>query len=179
MALVTVLYYGDEPPATGSDGQARTHDAAPAVEPGLQGKPSLGVAARPLRKLIAPPGVEHLTVGTDCSGMDMPIIALEHLGIPYRHVFASEVDPTARRFILDKFTPEHIYGDIRERGNEKAPHVDLYVAGFSCQPFPWLAKDLAPTTPPGGGTSFGLSLSTLGSAGPRSSFWRMCWGSVR
>lgn len=37
-----------------------------------------------------------LRVGTDCSGMEAPIMALQGLGVEFEHVFSSEVDRYAR-----------------------------------------------------------------------------------
>jgi hypothetical protein len=33
-----------------------------------------------------------LRVGTDCSGIEAPIMALKNLNIPFRHEFSSEID---------------------------------------------------------------------------------------
>lgn len=79
-----------------------------------------------------------LRVGTDCSGIDSPIIALDLLGMPYVHVFSSETDPQARDFISRVHRPERMFSDITERTRSEvralAP-IDLYVAGPPCQPF--------------------------------------------
>ena len=32
-----------------------------------------------------------LCVGTDCSGIEAPLQALQQLGVPYEHVFSSEI----------------------------------------------------------------------------------------
>ena len=40
-----------------------------------------------------------LTVGTDCSGMEVPIMALRNMGIQYDHVFSSDNDPHVKKFI--------------------------------------------------------------------------------
>ena len=76
-----------------------------------------------------------LTVGTDCSGMEVPIIALKNLGVPYRHVFSCDCDAAVKQQILANYPPEIFYDNIITRNNSKTPYVDLYVAGFPCQPF--------------------------------------------
>lgn len=37
--------------------------------------------------------MKFIKIGTDCSGIEAPIQALENLGIPYRHVFSCDIDP--------------------------------------------------------------------------------------
>ena len=38
---------------------------------------------------------QALRVGTDCSGLEAPIMALDKLGIKYQRVFSSETDEVA------------------------------------------------------------------------------------
>eukprot|EP00933_Yihiella_yeosuensis_P031929 TRINITY_DN25523_c0_g1_i1.p1 TRINITY_DN25523_c0_g1~~TRINITY_DN25523_c0_g1_i1.p1 ORF type:complete len:397 (+),score=105.60 TRINITY_DN25523_c0_g1_i1:71-1192(+) len=77
-----------------------------------------------------------LTVGTDCSGMEAPIQALQNMGIKFRHLFSCDIDQHVRSTIMANFPPEEpIYEDLTKRNNAKAPKVNFYVAGFPCQPF--------------------------------------------
>jgi len=76
-----------------------------------------------------------LKVGTDCSGMEAPIQALRNLGVKFDHVFSSDSDPAVKKTIMENFRPQHFYDDITVRNNSEAPSVDLYMAGFPCQPF--------------------------------------------
>ena len=48
---------------------------------------------------------KKVKVGTDCSGMDTPLIALENLGIKYDHIFSCEHDKYARRTIQANHMP--------------------------------------------------------------------------
>ncbi|GAG05450.1 unnamed protein product, partial [marine sediment metagenome] len=85
-----------------------------------------------------------LRVGTDCSGIEAPIQALQNLRVPFRHVFSSETDKSCIATIRANYSPDIIFGetdgpfpegDIRKRRVESVPEVDLYVCGFPCQPF--------------------------------------------
>ena len=76
-----------------------------------------------------------LTVGTDCSGMDSPIHALQNLGISFKHLFSCDNDPHAMKTISANHQPEKIYKDVKNRDNSKVPSSDLYIAGFPCQSF--------------------------------------------
>ena len=85
-----------------------------------------------------------LRVGTDCSGVDAPIYALKKLGIPFQHVFSSEINKDCIKTILANHSPSIFYGDpnsstsngdITQRDNSLTPYCDLYVCGFPCQPF--------------------------------------------
>ena len=76
-----------------------------------------------------------LAVGTDCSGLDAPIQALKLMNVKIDHKFASDIDPKCRDTISANGAPGVMYEDMTARDNTTAPKVDLYVAGFSCQPF--------------------------------------------
>ena len=98
-----------------------------------------------------------IRVATDCSGMETPIQAFDNLGIPYDHVFASDVDVNAKKFIQSNFKPRTFYDDMTHRDHVKActerhyqgrgakanrknesksfVPLDFYITGFPCQPF--------------------------------------------
>jgi DNA (cytosine-5)-methyltransferase 1 len=85
-----------------------------------------------------------LRVGTDCSGIEAPIQALKQLKIPLKHVFSSEIDKYCIQSIKANYEPDIIFGDkegpypegdITKRDINDVPGIDLYIAGFPCQPF--------------------------------------------
>jgi len=76
-----------------------------------------------------------IKIGTDCSGMEAPIQAIRNLKVSYDHKFSCDVNPHARSTIEANFPHDIMYHDLTERDNTKAPNVDIYVAGFPCQPF--------------------------------------------
>jgi DNA (cytosine-5)-methyltransferase 1 len=88
-----------------------------------------------------------LRLGTDCSGIEAPSVALRALGVPFEHVFASEVDAACvatLRHPSHAPGPRLLYGDpdgpcpdgdVLRRDPVTVPEVDLYVCGFPCQPF--------------------------------------------
>ena len=89
-------------------------------------------------------GKPILRIGTDCSGIEAPIQALEQLGIQYIHEWSSDTDKYCIKSIKANYNPKIIFGDvegpfpdgdIRNRDNSKLPDIDLYVCGFPCQPF--------------------------------------------
>ena len=85
-----------------------------------------------------------LRVGTDCSGIEAPIQALTQLGIPFTHVFSSDIDKFCIQSIKANYEPQILFGDkdgpfpngdITKIKIEDIPDIDLYVCGFPCQPF--------------------------------------------
>ena len=59
-------------------------------------------------------------VGTDCSGIEAPLHALQQLGAPYEHVFSSEICPTVRKQLLANHNPQILYEDAAARDNSSA-----------------------------------------------------------
>jgi len=76
-----------------------------------------------------------LRIGTDCSGIEAPIVALQALSIPYRHEWASEIDAACRSMINANHSPGVLFEDMTARNDDDLPEIDLYVAGFPCQTF--------------------------------------------
>merc|ERR1711935_218805 len=74
-------------------------------------------------------------IGTDCSGMEAPIQALANLPVKYEHKFSCDVNKDARATIEANFPHGIMYEDLTKRNNKTAPYVDIYIAGFPCQPF--------------------------------------------
>jgi len=78
-----------------------------------------------------------LKIGTDCSGMETPVMGLLKLKVPFEHMFSCDIDRHVKTQILQNFPPKIWYDDLMTRDNTAAttPAVDIYVAGFPCQSF--------------------------------------------
>lgn len=76
-----------------------------------------------------------LRIGTDCSGIDAPVMAVRKLKLPFIHVFSSEIDKHCISSLRANYSPEILFGDIQKREIKDVPDIDLYVCGFPCQPF--------------------------------------------
>ena len=99
----------------------------------------------PLLRRVAEAGgqvpTQAVRVGTDCSGLEAPLLALRMLRVPHSHVFSSEIHPRKRQFIEHTFASAssrggcRVYLDMLRRDPQTMPRCDLYVCGFPCKPF--------------------------------------------
>jgi len=94
----------------------------------------------------------NIRIGTDCSGIEAPIQALDKLvkrfkHLSYHHVFSSEIDPYAIECIKENYKPRILYGDMKKRDLLSIPPIDMYVSGFPCQPFSIANKFKSPVDP--------------------------------
>ena len=76
-----------------------------------------------------------LRVGTDCFGLEAPILSLQAMRISHSHVFSCERDAKKREYIYENFRPAHMLHDMCRRDPAAVPQRDLYVCGFPCKPF--------------------------------------------
>jgi len=120
-----------------------------------------------------------IKIGTDCSGMEAPIQALRNLGLNFEHKFSCDVDKHARATIQANFPHGIMYDDIKKRENESAPDVDVYVAGFPCQPFSTAGKQQGFKDKLGRGEIFFDVCDFLAKRKPRVFVLENVWGLVR
>ena len=81
-----------------------------------------------------------LKIGTDCSGIEAPVVALNILDIKYTHEFSCDNDKYAKETIMHNYKPKIFYDDIFGRDHSKLPDIDLYCCGFPCQSFSTAGK---------------------------------------
>ena len=93
--------------------------------------------------------IPALTVGTDCSGLEAPIQALNNIGIQHSHLFSCENDIHCRKTILNNFPPLVLQEDTSKRQLSSTPKVDLYICGFPCQAFSTMGKQKGMKDPRG------------------------------
>ncbi len=118
---------GGSAPSGVSDKRARlTSNVAPNLDKHL-----------PLQKWPCSSTGGPITVGSDCSGLESVTEALIQMGLGKRVQlkFCSDIDPTCRTFLNAMHKPSLIYHNVANRNHADAPHVDLYTAGFPCQPW--------------------------------------------
>eukprot|EP00439_Symbiodinium_sp_Y106_P054552 s4209_g7.t1 len=72
----------------------------------------------PLLGARLPP--RELALATDCGGSVGPVSALSDLGVPFRHIFACESDPSSQQLLASQADsrPERLFGSMigRDRG---------------------------------------------------------------
>ena len=87
------------------------------------------------------PAPIKIRIGTDFSGTDAPVWALMATRAvkagraKVSHKWSCDNWPPALKFIQQNHSPKVLYDDIVGRDHGALPVVDIYVAGFPCQPF--------------------------------------------
>lgn len=84
-----------------------------------------------------------LKIGTVCSGIGSPEVAIEELGIEHENVFACEIDRFARASYLSHFKPGKMLTDMTAEAWEGEEYYsDLFIGGIPCQAFSLAGKRL-------------------------------------
>lgn len=78
---------------------------------------------------------KKISIGTDCSGIEAPIVALELMGVDFSHKWSCDIDEKALESIRANFEPDIVFEDLMKRNNRHLPKVSIYCAGFPCQSF--------------------------------------------
>ena len=79
---------------------------------------------------------QRVSVMTDCSGLESPILGLQSVGVSIEHVSACDINPDVRAWIQKHYSPAQIHTDMLTRDTSSLPrNVDLYCCGFPCTPF--------------------------------------------
>ena len=83
------------------------------------------------------PNGKRLKVGSDCSGLDAAKVAMDKLGLNDRATleFCCDKLPECQTFLKAVHKPKLLFTDVVNRDLEKVPKVDVYTAGFPCQPW--------------------------------------------
>jgi site-specific DNA-cytosine methylase len=78
-----------------------------------------------------------IRVGSDCTGLNSGVIALELHGLPLEEVFASDINLKVQAMLAHNFPSlQRLYGNIVARNNARIPgKLDLYESAPPCQPF--------------------------------------------
>lgn len=87
--------------------------------------------------------LRHVTLGTDCTGIDAAYYALKGClsnNTRMQYMFASDIQPKIRDLLRHTTKPKHIYDDVSDRNVADMPSVDIYIAGFPYQTFSNLGK---------------------------------------
>ena len=108
-----------------------------AASSALRGDKAPTALRRHWAKVRLAPLSRVIMVGTECSGLESVMAALDLMGLrgKSRLRFVCEKDSAARKLILAHQKPDIVYQDITHRPVQGMPTCDLYAAGFPCQPF--------------------------------------------
>lgn len=75
-------------------------------------------------------------IGGDCSGLETLALAAERtIRAEIVHEFSSELNPQLRSLMERTYSVHQVYTDLTQRRHSKAASVDIYGAGFPCQPW--------------------------------------------
>ncbi len=108
-----------------------------------------------------------LRVGTDFSGMEMPIEALRRLGVSISHEFACDSAACCKKYIQAVTKPKVFYDSVRQRNSKMMPEVHLYCYSPPCQPFSAAGKNQGEGDSKGRGELVSSSLKFITSKQPR------------
>ena len=81
-----------------------------------------------------------LRLGTECSGICAPSVALSLLNQDVDYRFACEYDKHCREQLAHHYSPRVIYPDMTRRNLAEMDIVDLYVLGSPCQSYSYLGN---------------------------------------
>lgn len=124
------------------------------------------MAEMPIARMFSSAHPEVLRLGTDFSGLETPSVALKRVGVPFTLEFACEKEDCLRKMLCELHGPKILHDDITTRRLDSVPEVDLYVSGFSCQPYSSEGRGLGEQDPDRG-DHLGYALNYILAKRPR------------
>ena len=76
-----------------------------------------------------------ITIGSACSGWSSELFSLDRLGVKYTSCFACDNNPQVKALSQSLHKHHFWYDDATSLDFIASPTVDLFFAGFPCQPF--------------------------------------------
>jgi len=80
-----------------------------------------------------------IKIGTDCSGIEAPTPALNNIKskykLDYKFIFACDIDDYVIQYHKNNHKCKKFFTDITKRNIKDVPNINLYIAGFPCQPY--------------------------------------------
>ena len=113
----------------------------PAISPVQAAKSPAKAAKSPVQAAERPGKAAHrsgsdkvVSYGSDCSGMGTDSVAMHRIlgSGRARHVFACDVEASARYVIRRNYPPERMCKNMRDRRQIRRGDVDVYTAGLLC-----------------------------------------------
>ena len=129
--------------------------------------------------MVEPASRQVIRVGTECSGMEPIPWIFKAMGLlrRFRLSFSCEKDPACRRLMRQNRLAWQagskqkrgplVYKDITKRKASRLPAVDVYVAGFPCQPFSSMGLRQGEADKHGRGNVFGHVCAAIDAKRPR------------
>jgi DNA-cytosine methyltransferase len=145
---------GGPPGGAGRSASKKRQDRRPSAKPALGTVDSFGILRTTTSLPRNPPLItfphqmranRKIRVGSDCSGWASEVHALRLLGLgsAIDHRFACDIVEASKTIIFKNCRPKIWYDDCLARDNRHSstPTVDIYVAGFPCQPYSAAGKN--------------------------------------
>ena len=89
----------------------------------------------PSQGFFVPITQKPILVASVCTGWATEAQSLARLHVPYRQVFACDIDPAVQVFLESNLPMDRFYTNVHDPAFQQAGYSDIFVAGPPCQPW--------------------------------------------